>query len=98
MQVAFASRQLERSYADEADASRRWGPQVGRRYLMRVRLLEEAMAFEELFAFQSLRLHPLRGDRSGEWAITLQGRWRLIIERSDERTVVVKEVMSHYGD
>ena len=98
MHVEFASRQLERSFADERDAARRWGSQVGRRYIMRVRLIQEARAFEDLFAIQSLRLHPLRGDRASEWAMALQGRWRLIIERPDERTVLVKEVANHYGD
>ena len=98
MHVDFASRQLERSFTDEADAIRRWGPQVGRRYIMRVRLLQEARTLDDLLAIQSLRLHPLRGERSGDRAITLQGRWRLIIERPDERTVTVKEVTNHYGD
>ena len=98
MHVDFGSRQLERTFADEAAAVRRWGPEVGRRYITRVRLLQEARALDELLAIQSLRLHPLRGGRSGEWAMTLQGRWRLIIEWRDERTVLVKEVTSHYGD
>jgi toxin HigB-1 len=26
------------------------------------------------------RLHPLRGDRSGQWAVEVSGNWRLVFE------------------
>jgi hypothetical protein len=57
--IVFANRQLERCYETEAQAVRTWGPQVGRRYVTRVSLLLAVQSFDEMFAFQALRLHPL---------------------------------------
>lgn len=98
MDVEFGSRGLERCYQREGEAARAWGPQVGRRYIQRVNLLYVVERFQDLFAFQSLRLHPLKGEREGEWALALHGRWRLILVKDDERKVTIKEVISHYGD
>jgi proteic killer suppression protein len=27
-----------------------------------------------------LRLHPLRGDRRGQWAVSVSGNWRVVFE------------------
>jgi proteic killer suppression protein len=27
-----------------------------------------------------LRLHPLRGERRGEWAVSVSGNWRVVFE------------------
>ncbi|MBI2171777.1 MAG: type II toxin-antitoxin system RelE/ParE family toxin [Chloroflexi bacterium] len=98
MDLTFASRQLERCYTDEVEAARTWGPQVGRRYIERVTLLYKVRSLQELMTFRALRLHPLKGDRANQWAMMLQGRWRLIVELQDARTLVIREVTNHYGD
>lgn len=98
MQVRFASRKLLRCFLDEAEAAKVWGPVVGRRYIQRVQLLQVVEGWDDLSTFQALRLHPLKGERRREWALTLRGRWRLIFERPDVQTILVKEVSRHYGD
>ena len=54
----------------------------------------------DLYAIRALRLHPLTGRRKGQLAMTLTGRWRLIVTvGSDAMTVVrVEEVSKHYDD
>lgn len=55
--------------------------------------------FHSLFSVRSFRLHPLKGDRRGQFALTLVGRYRLILERGDsDDAVVLLEVSSHYDD
>lgn len=98
MRVIFAGRLLQRCYERETFAIRAWGPIVGRRYIQRVSLLRDAASLEDLFAARSLRLHPLKGARHGEWALSLSDRWRLLIDVIDDHTVRVKEVNHHYGD
>ena len=98
MRVVFANRDLERGYLDVSRATREWGQPLGLRYIQRVKILIAASNLQELGRSRALRLHPLKGNRRGEWAMTLQGRWRLIIEPIDEATVRVKEVSAHYGD
>ena len=97
MQVHFASHELERCYADEQAAIRAWGPIVGPRYAVRVALPYQAGSLEDLGTYQVLHLHPLKGERAGQWALGLQGRWRLIVELQGD-DILVREVSNHYGD
>jgi len=99
MDIQFLSRQLQRCYEHESVALRAWGPEVGRRYIQRLDLILAADTFNSLLSMRYLRLHPLSGDRAGEWSITLRGRWRLIVEPSgDGRLLLIREVSNHYGD
>jgi proteic killer suppression protein len=41
------------------------------------------------------RLHPLRGDRSGQWAASASGNWRLIFEFDGEHATNVDLVDYH---
>jgi proteic killer suppression protein len=35
------------------------------------------------------RLHPMRGDRKGQWAVEVSGNWRLVFEFDNEDAVGV---------
>jgi plasmid maintenance system killer protein len=99
MRVEFADRQLQRCYEDQALAVRRWGMDVTRKFVLRLDMIEAAPHWHSLSAVQALRLHPLTGNRRGSWALTLHGRWRLILHAVDDGTmVVIEEVSNHYGD
>ena len=41
------------------------------------------------------RLHPLRGDRKGEWAVSVSGNWRLVFEFESEDAIGVDLVDYH---
>ena len=99
MIVKFRNQTLRKSYEDANRASREWGPQVARRYIQRIEQIEAMPNFHSLFSIQSLRLHPLKGSRRGQYALTLVGRYRLIIEQDDASdTVLVSEVSNHYDN
>jgi proteic killer suppression protein len=98
MEIEFANRPLARRYQSESLAQRAWSEKVARRYIMRVNLIQNAREFDDLFTFPELHIHPLTGGREGGWAMTLQGRWRLIIERQEDDSILVKEVTNHYDD
>lgn len=99
MEVCFRTAGLRRCYEDESRASRRWGTRVGRKYIRRVTVLRAAEKFIHLFQIRSLRLHALKGDREGQYAITIHARWRLILTYDEaEDALFLEEVTSHYGD
>ena len=99
MQVPFRNRTLQERYEDVNKASRAWGTQVARRHIQRIEQIEAMPTFHSLFSIGSLRLHPLKGNRRGHYALTLVGRYRLIIEQYDASdTVLVSEVSNHYDD
>ena len=97
MEVRFGNQQLRRCFERSATATRRWGPDVGRRYIQRIQALYAAERFADLFTIRAFRLHPLGGDREGQYALTLVGRWRIIV-RPERDLIVVEEVTNHYGD
>jgi len=41
--------------------------------------LETALAPSDM-ALPGARLHPLRGDRAGQWSVSISGNWRVIFE------------------
>ena len=99
MDVIFRTNELRRCYEETARAVRRWGPDVGRTYIRRIRTLYAVIDFHDAYQRPALRLHPLRSSQRGEMSIYLTGRWRLIVTKGDtEETVIIEEVSNHYDD
>ena len=99
MELRFRNTDLLRCYEEESRASRSWGPTVGLKYIQRVTVLRAVERFTDLFQIRSLQLHALKGNRKGQHAIIIHGRWRLIVTYDkDEKLLFVEEVSSHYGD
>lgn len=100
MEVRFASGELEKRYRNHAEAQKAWGEKIALRYVQRVDALYEAETMKDLAALRSLRLHPLKGTRRGQHAISLDGAWRLVVRFEGERLTIVRveEVSKHYGD
>ena len=99
MEVIFASNRLQRCYESSSDGARAWGQQVARKYVQRVDILYAVRGFEELHQIRSLGIHRLSGEREGQYAITLDRRWRLIVTHIEsESRIRVEEVSRHYGD
>ncbi len=51
-------------------------------------LLDEVSTPEQL-SVPGMFLHPLKGDRKGEWAMTVSGNWRITFCFEGEDVVVV---------
>ena len=99
MRVSFRTTRLLRAYQESAKAIGEWGPEVGRRYVIRIAELHAVADFREARDIRSMRLHALKGSKKGELSIYLTGRWRLIVTRGDtEEHVVIQEVSNHYDD
>jgi plasmid maintenance system killer protein len=73
------------------------GPDVGRRYVQRVAALIAAERMQDLFAVRAFDLHPLAGNRDGQYAMRLTGQMRLILTFEDDRHVIVEEVVDYHG-
>ena len=71
---------------------------MGRKYIQRIAILKATEKFAELFGHRALRLHPLKGDRAGEYAITLTGNYRLVFEKLKEDTVRIIDVEDYHGN
>ncbi len=59
--------------------------------------LDAATNLNELGNLRSIGLHKLKGDRRGQWAMTINRRWRLCFEFSDGDAFNVEIVDYHRG-
>lgn len=100
MEIRFRTKRLQKQYESVKEAEKAYGVQVAKKYIMRVTILKSAKSFEDLYKIPSLKFHPLKGNRKGEYAIKLTGYWRLIITNDAETFDIAKieEVSDHYGD
>jgi proteic killer suppression protein len=96
--IEFATNRLANAGISLAEASRLFGVPIGRKYIQRLAVLRATDKFNQLFGHRALRLHPLKGKRAGQYAITLTGNYRLIIEKMQEDRVRILDVEDYHGD
>jgi proteic killer suppression protein len=46
-------------------------------------MLDAATPLSDISPLKSVGLHPLKGDRKGQWAMTINGPWRLCFRFED---------------
>lgn len=59
--------------------------------------LNVAKSLADLSPLQSVGLHKLKGDRKGQWAMTVNARWRICFEFRDGDAFQVEIVDDHKG-
>jgi proteic killer suppression protein len=100
VEVIFGTKKLLKCYTDYSRGQRTWGPEVARKYIQRIDLLQETMDIAEVAKLPGLDCHPLKGRRKDQYGAVLVGRWRLIFSlQGDKASIIrVEEVSKHYGD
>ena len=90
-----------RSWADsatrrfaETGKSKFSGMDTGRADLL-LRLLDRVRSLAEISPLKSVGLHPLKGERKGEWAIAVNGPWRICFRFEDGDAYDVEIVDYH---
>jgi proteic killer suppression protein len=56
--------------------------------------LETALVPSDM-ALPGARLHPLRGDRAGQWSVTISGNWHVVFEFEDRNVTNVDLIDYH---
>ena len=59
--------------------------------------LDAAESLKDLSPLKSLGLHKLSGDRAGQWAMTVNGPWRICFHFKDSDAFDVESVDYHRG-
>ena len=92
MILRFRHRGLERLYS-RSDTSG-----VSAQHVKRLRAVPATLATASVpsdMALPGLRLHPLRGDRAGQWSVSISGNWRVIFEFEGQHVTSVDLVDYH---
>ena len=61
----------------------------------RLAALNAAASIADLMVFRSARLHKLSGDRNDQWAMTINGPWRLCFRFEDSDAFDVEIIDYH---
>jgi len=83
---SFKHKGLKRFY--ETGSARGIQAKHEKRLRMQRAALDTAKEINDL-DIPGYKLHPLKGDRKGIWAITVNGNWRLTFEFSDGNAYVL---------
>lgn len=60
-------------------------------------VLHAATSLQDLSPLKSIGLHKLKGDRKGQWAMTINGPWRVCFRFKDGNAYDVEIVDYHKG-
>lgn len=63
--------------------------------LLQLRTLDDLVALSEVSRLKGTGLHKLSGDRKGQWALTINGPWRLVFEFKNGHAYNVEIVDYH---
>jgi len=97
--VRFRNNKLRRAFEKQKFAVGKWGPKVGPIYIRRIRSIQAVEKFEDLRKLPQLAFHSLTGNRSGEFAISIIGKIRLILKKEiidGTEGAIIWEVSDHY--
>lgn len=79
MDIEFKTTKLRDTCNDRKKRDREYGTERSKRLGIRLDQMRAAVNLEE-FKMVHQRAHPLKADRSGQWAADLDGPYRLIFE------------------
>ena len=51
--------------------------------MRRLNTLDSIASLDEISPLKSVGLHALKGSRKGQWAVTINGPWRLVFKFKD---------------
>ncbi len=90
---SFRDKDTERLFAREP--VKRWGPDVQRAGLRKLRMLDAATRVDDLRVPPGNRLEKLSGNRAGQWSIRVNDQWRLCFTWKDGEARQVEMVDYH---
>ena len=89
----FRDKDTERLFYREP--VKKWGPDVQRTGLRKLRILDAALTLEDLKSPPGNRLEKLAGARAGQWSIRVNDQWRLCFQWRDGDAHAVEMVDYH---
>lgn len=90
---SFRDRDTERLLHREP--VRRWGLDVQRAALRKLRMLDAATVLDDLQVPPAKRLEKLKGNRAGQWSIRVNDQWRVCFRWEDGDAHAVQVVDYH---
>ena len=94
MEIQYRNRKIEKVCTNMDKAICNYGKDVAKKLFMTINLLKQALNLLDVKKYPPANLHPLKGNRNGEWSIYLgkTSGFRLIVTPIDENGGTIKVV------
>ncbi len=89
---SFANRATERFVTD---GKSKFSGMDTAKAMARLQVLHAAILLDDIPPLKSVGLHALAGDRQGQWAMTINGPWRLVFRFNNGNAEDVEIVDYH---
>jgi proteic killer suppression protein len=90
---SFRDKATERLFRREP--VKKWGPEVQRAGLRKLRMLDAATQLDDLKSPPGNRLEKLSADRAGQWSIRVNDQWRVCFQWKNGDALAVEMVDYH---
>lgn len=99
MKLLYQTSEVAKVCTNNREATRLLGEVCVKYLKRRIKQIESAASIEDLFQGPG-KWHPLKGDRKGEFAASLQGGWRLVASFDNQTNDLVArlETVENYHD
>ena len=97
MEISFINNKLQKTCEDHSKLKSKYGAQQAQRIVRRINELQAAANLYDITQLPQVRLHPLHGDRKGQFAVDIVHPYRIILlpmngDVTDLRTVTIVEI------
>lgn len=86
MQISFINKKLAKLLGNQKETLRTYGPDNGRRILLRLQQTADATNLAELARLPQTRVHELKGDRREQISVDVKHPYRLLLVPDHDET------------
>lgn len=102
MEIQYRDSKIEKVCLSIKEAKKKHG-ELAEKIHLRIKQLVAADNLEDAMAIRSMRLHPLKGERDGEYAVSLSGNYRMIftpVEKNGRlcqiKIITIEEIVDYH--
>jgi plasmid maintenance system killer protein len=79
MEIAYGSNKIKKKLSSSSEIKKAYGT-MAKKVQVRIDEIEASPNLAILMQLPAANCHPLKGNRSGEWAVDISGNYRMIFE------------------
>lgn len=95
MRIEFKDKGLKADYEKPGGLEKKYGNRRAELIRLRIQTLKSIDRIDQLWSLPG-HFHPLREDRSGEWACSLEQPYRLIFRYVPNNRVIIIEIVDYH--
>jgi len=86
MEISFANHKLARLLNSQKDTLRTYGPDYGKRILLRLQQIASSPSLADLATLPQTRVHQLKADRAEQISVDVKHPYRLLLVPAHDET------------